>query len=193
MSEAMDGADESGPAWTDRDRRRILLAAVVSFLVLAVLWFEGRSRGDGGDDGPVGDWPPSDQAASDVPPDLLRVYEEAAVNCPGLPWPVVAGIGKVETDHNRETSTSSAGAQGPMQFLPATWQEFQADGDGDGTADIDDEDDAVYGAVRFLCASGGGDPATLRDAVFAYNRSDDYVDEVLRIAGGYTTGTIDAP
>jgi membrane-bound lytic murein transglycosylase B len=105
----------------------------------------------------------------------------------------VAAIGKAETDHNRSPGTSGSGAVGPMQFLPETWEMFQADGDGDGDADVEDEEDAIAGAVRLLCASGGEDPDTLQAAIFAYNRSDGYVDDVLEIARSYTTGTIDAP
>ncbi len=195
VSEPFDDDEGSGRAWSEIDRRRIAVAAVVSLLLIAVLWFEGWGSGDddGGPDLPVGDWPASDTAEGDIPPDLLRVYVEAATNCPGLPWPVVAAIGKVETDHNRAPGTSSAGAQGPMQFLPATWTEYQADGDGDGVADINDEDDAIYGAARYLCANGGDQAATLQAAIFAYNRSEEYVADVLQVARRYTTGEIDAP
>lgn len=194
MSDPFDDEEGAARAWTAVDRRRIALAAVVSLVLVAFLWFEGLSSGGGdADGGPVGDWPVSDEARADVPADLLRVYEEAAVNCPGLPWPVVAAIGKVETDHNRAPGVSSAGARGPMQFLPATWTEYQADGDGDGVADITDEEDAIYGAVRYLCAGGGDVPATLQAAIFAYNRSDEYVADVLATARGYTTAEIDAP
>ena len=195
MSDEIDDADGQGPAWTAVDRRRALIAGLASLALLAVLWIEGSRGGDSasGEEGPVGDWPTSTAAAEDVPPDLLRTYQEAAVNCPGLPWPVVAAIGKVETDHNRAPGTSTAGAQGPMQFLPESWERFQADGDGDGDADIDDEEDAIHGAVRLLCASGGEDPATLQEAIFAYNRSDEYVADVLATARSYTTAEIEAP
>ncbi len=195
MSDPFDEADAPRREWTAWDRRRIVLAAAVSLALIGFLWYQGLSSGsdDDEDAGPVGAWPVSDTAVNDVPRDLLRVYQEAATNCPDLPWPVVAAIGKLETDHNREAGTSSAGARGPMQFLPATWEEFQADGDGDGVADIDDEDDAIYGAVRLLCAEGGGDPATLQAAILAYNDSAEYVAEVLEVARSYTTGTIEAP
>lgn len=195
MSEPIDDADDPGPAWTSVDRRRILLAALATVALLAVLWIEGfsSSNGEAADDAPVGDWPTSPAAEEDVPRDLLRSYQEAATNCPGLPWPVVAAIGKAETDHNRAPGTSAVGAVGPMQFLPETWEMFQADGDGDGDADAEDEEDAIAGAVRLLCASGGEDPATLQPAIRAYNRSDEYVADVLEIARSYTTAEIDTP
>ena len=184
-----------GRVWTAEDRRRAGLAGIVSLLLVAWLAWQAFSGGGGSDDGPdlAGAWPTSAEAEDDIPGDLLPVYQEASRNCPGLPWPVVAAMGKLETDHNRAPGTSEAGATGPMQFLPATWEQFQADGDGDGVADIDDEEDAIAGAVRYLCASGGEDPATLRDAVFTYNQSEEYVDQVLEVAGSYTTATIEAP
>lgn len=193
MSDPFEDGEPPRREWTAVDRRRILLAAVVTVALLAVLWFEGRSGSEDDDAGPVGDWPPSSEARDDVPADLLLVYEEAATNCPGLPWPVVAAIGKAETNHNREPGTSDAGALGPMQFLPATWEEYQADGDGDGVADVNDEEDAIHGAVRLLCANGGDAPRTLRAAIHSYNRSDSYVTDVLAIARSYTTGAIEAP
>jgi hypothetical protein len=185
--------DDDGRAWTEVDRRRIILAAVATVLVLGFLWFQSLRDGGGGDpvvEGPEGDWPTSDDARDDVPRGLLVTYQEAAATCPGLPWPVVAAIGKVETDHDRTTEATPGGAQGPMQFLPATWERFQADGDQDGIADVNDPQDAVYGAARLLCRSGGDQPAGLRDAIFAYNRSDSYVDQVLRVAAAYTTSSI---
>lgn len=195
MSEPIDDPAGQGRAWTPVDRRRILLAGLATVALLAVLWIEAFSGSDTdeADDAPVGDWPTSPVAEDDVPADLLRTYQEASTNCPGLPWPVVAAIGKAETDHNRSPGTSGSGAVGPMQFLPETWEMFQADGDGDGDADVEDEEDAIAGAVRLLCASGGEAPDTLRAAIFAYNRSDEYVADVVGIARTYTSGTIDAP
>jgi hypothetical protein len=194
MTEADEGAETPERQWTAVDKRRIAVAAVVSVVLVVILWIQAFGSGDDADaDADAGDWPTSDEARDDVPGDLLATYQTASENCPGLPWPVVAGIGKLETNHNREPGTSDAGAVGPMQFLPATWQAYQADGDGDGVADIEDEEDAIAGAVRLLCVNGGDDPATLRAAIGVYNQSDEYVDEVLRVAGTYTTATIDAP
>lgn len=117
--------------------------------------------------------------------DLRTLYQRAAATCPGLPWGVLAGIGQVETDHGRAVAVSSAGAQGPMQFLPSTFAVYGVDGNGDGKADINKQADAVYSAARYLCASGGGQSATLRDAIFSYNHSDSYVNTVLALAHQY--------
>ncbi len=194
MSEANEGAETPGRQWTASDRRRIALAGVVSVALLVLLWISAFGGSDDDDERDLaGAWPISDRARDDVPVDLLATYQRASANCPGLPWPVVAAIGKVETNHNREPGTSDAGAVGPMQFLPATWREFQADGDGDGVADIEDEEDAIGGAVRLLCVNSGDDPAALRAAIRVYNQSDEYVADVLEIARSYTTATIDAP
>jgi cell wall-associated NlpC family hydrolase len=109
----------------------------------------------------------SDFAARDIPPMLLALYQQSAASCPGLPWPVVAGVGKVETDHNRPPGqVSAAGAQGPMQFLPATWAQYGSDGNADGRTDPFDPADAIPAAVRYLCAHGAAQD--LGSAVAAY-------------------------
>ncbi|GII62670.1 hypothetical protein Skr01_27550 [Sphaerisporangium krabiense] len=121
------------------------------------------------------------------PSSYLELYKLAAVRvCPGLSWTVLAAIGQVESGHGRNNGPSSAGALGPMQFMPATWKAYGVDGDGDGTPDIWSPYDAVPSAARYLCANGaaqGG--AKLRSAVYRYNHSWAYVDKVLGIADGY--------
>jgi cell wall-associated NlpC family hydrolase len=94
-------------------------------------------------------------ATADIPAHMLVLYQQSAHRCPGLPWPVLAGIGKVESDHNRPPGqVSNAGAQGPMQFLPATWPTYGTDGNGDQRADPFDPADAVPAAADYLCAHG---------------------------------------
>ncbi|MEO5875839.1 MAG: lytic transglycosylase domain-containing protein, partial [Streptosporangiaceae bacterium] len=116
----------------------------------------------------------------------LDLYRRAATGCPGLPWTVLAAIGQVESDHGRNAGPSSAGALGPMQFLPSTWKIYGVDGDGDGRADITNPFDAIPGAARYLCASGGGKGGqSLYKAVFAYNHADWYVQKVLNLAAAY--------
>ncbi|CAN5796320.1 hypothetical protein BH24ACT3_BH24ACT3_12620 [soil metagenome] len=124
-------------------------------------------------------------AFDDIPTPLIRTYQQAAATCPGLPWTVLAGIGKVETDHDRATAVSSAGALGPMQFLPATWRAYGVDADGDGRTDVHDPVDATHGAAAYLCRNGGGDPERLWDAVWNYNHAGWYVERVLELAAGY--------
>jgi hypothetical protein len=116
----------------------------------------------------------------------LDLYKRAATTCPGLPWTVLAAIGQVESDHGRNAGQSSAGALGPMQFLPSTWKVYGVDGDGDGKADITNPFDAIPGAAKYLCASGGGQGGQgLYKAIFAYNHADWYVQKVLNLAAAY--------
>ncbi|GLX94399.1 lytic transglycosylase domain-containing protein [Herbidospora sp. NBRC 101105] len=120
------------------------------------------------------------------PASYLELYRKAAAVCPGLSWTVLAAIGQVESSHGRNNGPSSAGALGPMQFMPATWRAYGVDGDGDGVADIWNAYDAVPGAANYLCATGAaGGGESLRKAVWAYNHSWDYVNKVLGLAGAY--------
>ena len=126
---------------------------------------------------------PSAVALRDIPPLYLQLYEQAAERY-GLQWAVLAGIGKVECDHGRDSSPSctvegsvnAAGAGGPMQFLASTWATYGVDGDGDGRIDRWDPAGAIYAAARLLRAAGA--PADYRRAIYAYNHAQWYVDEV---------------
>jgi hypothetical protein len=125
-------------------------------------------------------------ALEQIPAPYLALYRAAASTCAGLPWTVLAGIGAVETGHGADTSTSSKGAVGPMQFLPSTFRAYAVDGDGDGVADINDPADAIYSAARYLCLAGAGRGGqALYDAIWGYNHADWYVREVLRYAVAY--------
>ena len=126
-------------------------------------------------------------ARSVIPAGYLALYRAAAATCRGLPWTVLAAIGTVETGNGANTSTSSKGAMGPMQFLPSTFAAYAVDGDGDGVANIQDPADAIYSAARYLCAWGAGlGGQSLYAAIFAYNHADWYVREVIRLAIAYS-------
>lgn len=113
----------------------------------------------------------------------LELYKQSAGVCRGLSWAYLAAIGQVESDHGRNPGKSSAGALGPMQFMPATWRIYGVDGDGDGKADIMNPYDAVPAAAKYLCASGA--PGDMQHAIFAYNHSQSYVNRVMSLARSY--------
>lgn len=126
----------------------------------------------------------STATAGGIPRNFLALYQAAAVTCPGLPWPVLAAVGQVESGHGSNMGPSSAGAMGPMQFLPSTFAGYAVDGDGDGVADIWNPADAIYSAARYLCANGGGrGPQGLWNALWRYNHADWYVLMVVEVAG----------
>lgn len=104
---------------------------------------------------------------------LLGYYREAQRRF-GVPWQVLAAVNFVETAFGKVRSPSTAGAQGPMQFLPATWRAYGLGGD------IYDPHDSILGAANYLRASGA--PGNLRRALYAYNHSRLYVEAVLAYA-----------
>ncbi|HWH30061.1 MAG TPA: lytic transglycosylase domain-containing protein [Mycobacteriales bacterium] len=120
------------------------------------------------------------------PSSWRELYIDSARYCPGLSWTVLAAIGQVESAHGKHLGPSSAGALGPMQFLPSTWEHYGLDGDGDGEADIMNPLDAVPSAAHYLCVSGASrGESGLYDAIFAYNHADWYVQKVLALAAQY--------
>jgi peptidoglycan DL-endopeptidase CwlO len=137
---------------------------------------------------------PSVLALQDIPPAYLVLYMDAAKTCPGLPWAILAGIGKVESDHGRSplqgvrSGANFAGAEGPMQFEPATFTQYAVDGDHDGQLSPYDPADAIFTAAAMLCADGAasGTGPGIRQAVLAYNHSQAYVTDVLSWAARYT-------
>lgn len=104
---------------------------------------------------------------------LLAHYREAQRRF-GVPWHVLAAVNFVETAFGKVRSPSTAGAQGPMQFLPGTWRAYGLGGD------VHDPRDAILGAANLLRSSGA--PGDLRRAFYAYNPSLLYVDAVLAYA-----------
>jgi hypothetical protein len=106
-------------------------------------------------------------------PAALRADYQAAQAATGVRWPYLAAINFVETDFGRIAGPSSAGAQGPMQFLPATWAIY-------GHGDIHGARNAILAAGRLLADHGAA--RDIGSALYAYNPSGRYVDAVLRYA-----------
>ena len=149
---------------------------------------------------------PSKEALADIPGDYLRAYVAAGEKY-GLDWAIIAGIGSIESNHGRLDAPGVRSGQnypahgccaGPMQFHNGygtnapntTWGTYRVDGNGDGKKDIYDPADAIPSAANYLRASGA--PQNWQLAIFAYNRAQWYVDDVLRRAARYRDAASDA-
>jgi hypothetical protein len=127
--------------------------------------------------GPAPTEPPDWTIRTPAPAATLMAWYREAEAATGVPWPYLAAIHLVETRMGRIHGNSAVGAQGPMQFMPATWEEYGAGGD------VQSDHDSILAAGRFLAAHGGatkrgaldGEGADITRALFAYNPSDDYV------------------
>jgi murein DD-endopeptidase MepM/ murein hydrolase activator NlpD len=113
----------------------------------------------------------------DFPPaNLIPIYKAAGRQY-HIPWQVLAAINGIETDYGRNLNVSSAGAIGWMQFMPGTWAQYAVPASGHGKANPYDPHTAIFAAARLLAANGGANH--LRQAIFAYNHANWYVDAVL--------------
>ena len=125
-----------------------------------------------------------------IPPFLLPIYQAAGTQY-GVRWELLAAINEIETDYGRNLNVSSAGAQGWMQFMPASWEAYGVDGNQDGLMDPYNPVDAIFAAARYLKAAGAD--KDIRAAVFAYNHADWYVDSVLlraQVIGGLPSNLV---
>jgi cell wall-associated NlpC family hydrolase len=159
----------------------IAVAGAALLLLVPLLLTAGTSAFNSGTCGQLtaAQQPAPSAAADGIPRNYLSLYQQAGRSY-GIPWTVLAAIGKVESDHGRNDGPSSAGALGPMQFLPSTWATY-----GEG-GNIDNPADAIPAAARYLLANGA--PSDLAAAIFAYNHSPDYVSTVLSWASTYASG-----
>jgi membrane-bound lytic murein transglycosylase B len=132
---------------------------------------------------------PSGAAVVDIPAGYLRLYRTAETRY-WIPWPVLAGIGKVESDHGRSplpgvrSGADWAGACGPMQLgcVPGSkagnaWARY-------GHGSVYDPADAIPAAARYLVDHGAR--RDLDQAIFAYNHSWSYVAKVKQLARRYS-------
>ncbi len=110
-----------------------------------------------------------------APAQALLSHYRAAQRRFGVDWEYLAAINLVETGMGRIRGTSVAGAQGPMQFIPATWARW-------GQGDIDDPRDAIMAAGRYLASRGFARPGGRPGALYSYNNHPAYVRGVTRLA-----------
>lgn len=143
-----------------------------------------------------------------IPEQFIPIYV-AAEEKYGVPWTLLAAHHRIETRFSTiKSMVSSAGAEGHLQFMPCTfvgWQHptcsglgkgnipkaelmnpaiiekyggYGVDANGDGLADPYDIEDAVFSAANYLAKSGAAN-GDIKQAVFQYNHSDEYVENVL--------------
>jgi soluble lytic murein transglycosylase-like protein len=108
------------------------------------------------------------------PPGVLLAFYREAEDRFGVAWQILAAVNYAESKFGRVQSSSSAGAQGPMQFISSTWAAYGLGGD------VHDPHDAILGAANYLDASGA--PENYRVALYHYNPVQEYVDAVMSYA-----------
>ncbi|WP_419958445.1 lytic transglycosylase domain-containing protein [Psychrobacillus psychrotolerans] len=150
----------------------------------------------------------SSTAKLDVPTEYIELYKKAEDNY-GVPWTLLAAHHRIETRFSTmDPLLSPAGAEGHLQFMPCTfvgWSHpscgglgkgdipekdkispaiieqyggYGVDANNDGKADPYDLEDAIFSAANYLAASGAAD-GEIEKAVFKYNHSEKYVEDVL--------------
>lgn len=183
---------------------KLAVALLALMMVVAVFVLVGITAAAGSDSAAGGG---ATCAIEDerVPGELAPVYAAASSRFALGPRgaAMLAAINRVETDFGRNVGRSSAGAVGWMQFLPSTWAKghenhegrvvvpptastadgYATDGDDDGLADTDDAADAIHSAARYLQANGA--PDDWNAAIYAYNHSSDYVNDVMTFADAF--------
>jgi hypothetical protein len=107
------------------------------------------------------------------PAGVLRGYFQEAEALSGIPWQYFAAIASTATRMGR-IQRDGDGPQGPMQFLPRTWERY-----GEG-GNIHDFRDSVLAASRLLTANGA--PGNMDNALYRYNPSSSFVNLVQRLA-----------
>lgn len=172
---------------------RLTYSAIAALTAILALLIVVSVLALGANDTPAAQLSELPGQVGDIPPAYMALYVSTGRTF-SIDWAVLAAIGKIETDHGRSTSpgvrtgVNFAGCcAGPMQFSivgsRSTWSAYGRDDDRDGQANVYSPGDAIPAAGRYLHASGA--PKNYRAAIFAYNHSQAYVDNVLRTAGAY--------
>ncbi|WIM67064.1 lytic murein transglycosylase [Corynebacterium breve] len=129
-----------------------------------------------------------------------RTWDQGKLDDEGLAEPPIIGVPLdgspgfahiPDTDNGEWDGDSEYDrAMGPMQFIPESWRRYGRDANGDNDPDPQQIDDAALTAANLLCADGRdlSTPEGWRDAVFAYNQSNDYLLKVRDAAGAYAMG-----
>jgi len=169
-----------------RQRTITYAAAAVPFLVMGALLGFLMLFGAGGEGAAGTAGCGAGTSAAGQPP-LIQYYLGAAaryhLGTDGYAY--LAAINQVETSFGTNLAVSTAGAIGWMQFEPATWAEYATSvTDPTSAADPNDPQDAIYTAAHMLSANGA--PRDWPHAIFDYNHSQAYVEEVQAQAQRYS-------
>jgi len=181
----------------------LALALLLCLLVVPMLVVGGTAMlfagGDGASCGSTSTGavqPQASAAANSIPANYLQWFQRVGLQY-NVPWPVLAGIGKVESDDGRTTlpgvnsGSNAFGAAGPMQIgirgaSGDAWATVATVEDGNPPASVYDPADAIAGAAKYLVMHGV--QQNVPAAIFAYNHADWYVQEVLAWASTYASG-----
>src|SRR6266576_6811113 len=212
---------ETQPGTTRQQRApRILVVGIIGLLAVVGLGllvvpimigansFFAASAGCSGQQTGTAGQPPAGAKAKSIPSNFLFWYKKVGQQY-GVPWTILAGIGKVESNNGQTTlpgvrsGQNGFGAAGPMQIgiegasgnswggtpiHPASQvvSGVATDENGDGTANVYDPPDAIAGAAKYLLnADVQANPPA---AIFSYNHLQSYVQSVLFYAGQYAGG-----
>jgi hypothetical protein len=145
----------------------------------------------------------SADAQRGIPAAYLSLYRQAG-RAYRVPWPVLAAIGSLETDHGRSAAPGVRSGvnrhgccAGPMQLNlrdgpPSTWERYGSDANHDGRSDVYDPEDAIPSAAHYLSVLRRRADGDLGRALLGYNHSRAYVTDVLARAGAYARLTDEA-
>src|ERR1022692_3112379 len=161
----------------------LVMLMVIGFLVAPMMLFASGSllytkdsacsAGNGSGTQP----PVSTSAQNSIPANYLAVFKTIGAKY-RVPWVILAGIAKVESDDGQ---TTLPGVHSGANAFGAA-----VDANGDGVASVYEPADAIAGAAKYLLEHGILD--NVSDAIFAYNHLESYVQSVLGWANTYAKG-----
>jgi peptidoglycan DL-endopeptidase CwlO len=186
----------------------VLVAPVVMFASGGLLSESSMSCSSGSANNAAAQPAASQSARDSIPANYLELFQSIGRQYK-VPWVILAGIGKVESDDGQSTlpgvhsGANAFGAAGPMQIgiggaagnqwggapvHPASEKVngVATDANGDGVASVYEPADAIAGAAKYLLEHGV--LSNVDQAIFAYNHLESYVQAVLYWAGLYARG-----
>jgi cell wall-associated NlpC family hydrolase len=191
----------------------VLLLGLMSIPLMVVggsteMFAAGSCPGGSGGSGTGTTTTASQTARNSIPAGYLTWFQHVGQQY-NVPWPILAGIGKVESDDGQSNApgvhsgNNGFGAAGPMQIgiggaAGNTWggapvhpasehvNGVATDENGDGIASVYEAPDAIAGAAKYLVENGV--LSNVPGAIFAYNHLESYVQQVLSYANMYAKG-----